>query len=153
MTANFKLDLSPSGISFIAGFEGFSAYWYVCPAGKMTIGYGHVRRAGEVIDAPVSKLFAMSLLRQDAHRAAACIAAAVTLPLEQHQFDALTSLAFNIGAGAFERSTLLRKLNAGDEAGAADEFLKWVFAGKVRSPGLERRRAAERLLFLQGHYS
>ncbi len=71
----------------------------------------------------------------------------VRVPLKQHQFDALVSLSFNIGAGAFHRSTLLRKLNAGDVAGAAQQFHVWKWAGGRVQSGLIIRRAAERALF------
>ena len=75
------------------------------------------------------------------------VAKAVTVPLNQNQYDALTSLAYNIGTGAFQRSTLLRRLNAGDHAGAAEQFGVWVRSGGADSPGLIARRAAERRLF------
>ena len=72
---------------------------------------------------------------------------AVTVPLNQNQYDALTSLAYNIGTGAFQRSTLLRRLNAGDFTGAAEQFGVWVRSGGADSPGLIARRAAERRPF------
>jgi GH24 family phage-related lysozyme (muramidase) len=75
------------------------------------------------------------------------VANAVTVPLNQNQYDALTSLAYNIGTGAFQRSTLLRRLNAGDYPGAAEQFGVWVRSGGADSPGLIARRAAERRLF------
>ncbi|MRU22705.1 lysozyme, partial [Xylella fastidiosa subsp. multiplex] len=70
----------------------------------------------------------------------------VRVPLKQQQFDALVSLSFNIGVGAFHRSTLLRKLNAGDVAGAAEQFHVWKWAGDSIQQGLIIRRAAERAL-------
>lgn len=75
------------------------------------------------------------------------VANAVTVPLNQNQYDALTSLAYNIGTGAFQRSTLLRRLNAGDYAGAGEQFGVWARSGSAASPGLIARRAAERRLF------
>ncbi|TVS40518.1 lysozyme, partial [Xylella fastidiosa subsp. multiplex] len=74
------------------------------------------------------------------------------VPLKQHQFDALVSLSFNIGACAFHRSTLLRKLNAGDVAGAAQQFHVWKWAGGRVQSGLIIRRAAERALFEGGDW-
>jgi lysozyme len=65
----------------------------------------------------------------------------------QHQFDALVSFVFNVGAHAFRHSTLLAKLNRGDARGAGEEFERWVYAGGQVSPGLARRRKAERALF------
>jgi lysozyme len=76
------------------------------------------------------------------------VSAAVTVPLNDNEFGALTSFTFNLGIGNLKSSTLLKKLNAGDRAGAADEFGKWVNAGGKPLPGLVKRRAAERALFL-----
>ena len=66
----------------------------------------------------------------------------------QSQYDAMISFTFNLGPGNLRSSTLLKKLNAGDRAGAADEFLKWTKAGGKTLPGLVKRREAERALFL-----
>ncbi|KQD16250.1 lysozyme [Acinetobacter baumannii] len=71
------------------------------------------------------------------------------MPLTQNQFDALVSLAYNIGSGAFKGSTLLKLLNKGDYKGAADQFLVWNKAGGKVMKGLVRRREAERALFLK----
>lgn len=75
------------------------------------------------------------------------VANAVTVPLNQNQYDALTSLAYTIGTGAFQRSTLLRRLNAGGYAGAGEQFGVWVRSGGADSPGLMARRAAGRRRF------
>lgn len=72
----------------------------------------------------------------------------VRVKLTQGQFDALVSFTYNLGARSLSTSTLLRKLNAGDYAGAADEFLRWNKAGGKVLNGLTRRREAERALFL-----
>ena len=74
------------------------------------------------------------------------------VPLNQAQFDALVSFAFNLGAGALETSTLLKKLNAGKYAAVPQEFEKWVKAGGKTLPGLVRRRTAEAQLFEKGVY-
>jgi lysozyme len=73
----------------------------------------------------------------------------VHVPLTQNQFDALVSFVFNLGVGNFRTSTLLKKLNAGDNDGAAQEFGRWIHAGGKALPGLVRRREAERALFLK----
>ena len=73
---------------------------------------------------------------------------AVTVPLSQNQFDALVSLAYNIGTNAFSKSTLVKKLNANDNRAAADQFDVWVNAGGKRMQGLVNRRAKEKALFL-----
>lgn len=72
----------------------------------------------------------------------------VKAKLTQGQFDALVSFAYNVGSRALSTSTLLKKLNAGDIKGAADEFLRWNKAGGKVMNGLTRRREAERALFL-----
>ena len=76
----------------------------------------------------------------------------VKVPLTQTYFDALASLIFNIGVNAFKRSTLLKLLNVGKYIQAADEFLKWRKAGGKVVKGLEKRREAERRLFVDGVY-
>ncbi len=72
----------------------------------------------------------------------------VTTPINQSQFDALVSLAFNIGVNALAKSTLLKLLNNKDYAGAASQFGRWVYANKKRLPGLVKRREDEKQLFL-----
>ena len=74
---------------------------------------------------------------------------AVTVPLNQNQFDALVSLTYNIGPSAFSKSTLVKKLNAGDIRGAAEQFDVWVNAGGKRMQGLVNRRAKENEVFLK----
>ena len=69
--------------------------------------------------------------------------------LNQNQFDALASFCFNVGLGAFEKSTMFSRLKAGDLHGAATQFARWVNAGGKPLPGLVKRRAAERDLFLK----
>ena len=86
------------------------------------------------------------ILAQDLAQFERAVEAAVAVPLADHEFDALVSLAFNIGAEAFSRSTLVRRLNAGDRAGAAEAFLMWANAGG--KPILLGRRKAERKQFL-----
>jgi lysozyme len=77
----------------------------------------------------------------------ACVNRAVTVPITQHQFDALVDFAFNAGRGNLLKSTLLKKINLEDFAGAAVQFGLWVYAGGVEQPGLVRRRAAEAAMF------
>jgi len=147
-----ELKLSMEGAAFIAGFEGFRATAYACPAGKPTIGYGHVIQPGEYFEA-VSKSQAMVLLQRDADREAAPVARCLKVDLPQHRQDALISLAFNCGGRAISRSTLVKKLNGGLTDEAAAEFLRWNKIARVESRGLARRRAAERRLFLTGEYA
>ena len=142
---------SSNGLALIQEFEGFRARAYICPAGVLTIGYGstgkHVTR-GQVI----TEAEAVELLKKDSVRFEAAVNA-LGLQLTQNQFDALVSLAFNIGVGNFAKSTLVRRLKAGDMKGAAAQFAVWNKA-RVKGvltalPGLTRRRAAEAALFVK----
>jgi lysozyme len=138
--------ISQRGIDLIKRFEGLRLKAYLCPASVWTIGYGstgpHVREG-----MAISERDAEDLLRSDLRRFEQGVAK-LAPDCSQGQFDALVSFAFNLGLGALRKSTLLRKHKAGDHAGAAAEFRKWVMAGGVRLKGLVRRRAAERDLYL-----
>ena len=133
---------------------GFAVYPYRCPAGKWTVGWGHVVSDGEDLDYPLTRAQADDLLRQDARKALGTVMARVTVSMTVAMRAALLCLVFNIGRYAFANSTLLRKINAGDYAGAAEQFGRWNKATdphtgqKVTLDGLTRRRAAERALFL-----
>lgn len=145
---------SPAALALIKEFEGFSAQPYLCPVGKKTVGFGHVIRDGEKFKFPLSEASAEELLALDARRFASGVTRAVKILLQQREFDALVSFAFNVGLSAFLGSTLLRKLNEGDTAGAAQQFLRWnkgtnpTTGEKEPLAGLTRRREAERALFL-----
>ena len=134
-------------IALIKTFEGFRAKPYLCPAGKPTIGYGHTRNV-RMTDQPISECVALKLLREDVADVAAGILARVLVPLTQGQFDALISFTYNVGVGNLSSSTLLKRLNADDYSGAADELLRWDKAGGKSLPGLRARRRAERERFL-----
>ncbi len=138
---------SERGLFLIKEFEGFSAQVYICAGGKRTIGYGHVLVDGEEYPMGVSIIEADELLRLDVEEAERAVCRLVVVGLSQGRFDALVSFVFNLGAGALARSTLLKKLNAGDVSGAAKEFLRWDRAGGKQMAGLSRRRAAEMALF------
>ncbi len=144
--ATHATSLSQSGLNLIKSFEGLRLTAYRDPGGVLTIGYGHTGsdvKPGEHI----TQARAEALLRSDTGWAQAAVRRDVKVPLTQGQFDALTSFTFNLGAGALGSSTLLKKLNAHDYAGAQKEFGKWVHAGGQVLPGLVRRRAAEAKLF------
>lgn len=141
---------SERGLSLIRKYEGFSCVPYRCPAGTLTIGYGHAIVTGEEFPASgISQKIAENILKQDVSVAEEAIVKFVTAGLSQNQFDALTSFIYNIGSKAFEKSTLLRLLNEGKPEDAAAEFPKWIYAGKVAQTGLIRRRAAEKQLFME----
>ena len=142
--------ISRQGLDLICRFEGFSPIIYMCPAGYPTIGYGHLiteANKEQFLDG-VDEDEALDLLRKDVAVAERAVLRLISVPLTQGQFDALVSFTYNLGAQSLSTSTLLRKLNAGDYAGAADEFLRWNKAGGKVLTGLTRRREAERDLFL-----
>ena len=136
--------------ALIRQFEGCKLSAYTCPAGKETIGYGHVLKPHE--PKQITKEQAERLLDIDCAIALLHIRKHVKISLSEKQTEALVSFVFNIGAGNFETSTLLKKLNCGDIRGAGEEFLRWNKArvnGKMTElAGLSRRRKAERELFL-----
>ena len=139
--------ISEQGLALIRQSEGFSAETYICPAGKTTIGYGHVVRPNERFPDGIDKEEAENILQQDVTETEQAVSRLATVELSQNQFDALVAFAYNIGVGAFEKSTLLRLLNDGDMAAAAGEFGRWVYAGDKKLDGLVRRRSLETALF------
>ena len=145
---------SARGIDLIKQLEGFSAKAYRCPAGKLTIGYGHVLTPSPLEGEGWGEGYTMSgsqaeaLLSLDIERVESAIARLVRVPLSQNKFDALISLIYNIGIGAFSRSILLKKLNKGNFSAAADEFDRWIYVNKAISAGLQSRRKFEKTLFI-----
>lgn len=141
------MTVSAAGIALIKRFEGFRAQAYRDSVGIWTIGYGHTG-ADVTANLSIDVTQADALLQADLAEATTAVISLVKVPLQQPQFDALTSFAFNLGAKALAGSTLLRKLNTSDYLGAAAEFERWSHAGARVLPGLLRRRIAERTLFL-----
>jgi lysozyme len=142
------MKISIQGIALIKQFEGCKLKAYQDSVGIWTIGYGHTGadvKAGLVI----SQEKADALLQQDTERFVSGTNKLLGKVIPQAQFDALVSFAYNVGLMALGKSTLLRKLRAGDILGAANEFPRWNKAGGRVLAGLTRRRAAERQLFLQ----
>lgn len=140
---------SAAGLEFISQEEGIVLHVYLDPVGIPTIGVGHVLRPGESFPNGITKEQALQLLAQDVGIAEHAVKSNTKVPLNQNQFDALVSFVFNCGGGAYKTSTLLKKLNAGDYQGAADELLRWVYSAGKKLPGLVARRKRERALFLK----
>lgn len=138
----------PQGLDLIKSFEGVRYKRYQDVVGKWTIGYGHLIVPGDVFVEPINPGAAIALLKKDLCRTEQGVNQAVRSPITQHQFDALVSFTFNLGIGSLKKSRLLRLLNLGDLKGAADQFLVWNKAGGKVVEGLNRRRKAERALFL-----
>jgi lysozyme len=144
--------MKTKNIDTIFRFEGFESQPYLCPAGIPTIGYGSTRYADgtkvTLNDEPITHDDAIELLYATITPFEDAIHKNVIAPINQNQFDALVSFVYNVGAGNFAKSTLLKKLNKADYQGAGDEFLRWNRAGGKVLNGLTKRRDAERALFL-----
>jgi lysozyme len=141
-----------AGLALIMTSEGEVRKTYIDPAGIPTACYGHTGpeiKLGQYY----SKQQCIDLLKSDADKHARGVLKCTRVPLNQNQFDALTSFTFNVGVGNYCKSTLARKLNRGDYRGAAMEFPRWNKAtvrGKLTVlRGLTTRRAAEQALFLK----
>ena len=146
-----QMVVSLFGVDIICGFEGKRLAAYDDGVGVWTIGFGttvypngiKVKKGDTCTEAQ-----AKAYMAHDLKKFEATVNKAVTVQLNQNQFDALVSLAYNIGTNAFSKSTLVKKLNANDIRGAADQFDVWVNAGGKRMQGLVNRRAKEKALFL-----
>ncbi|MCL6417029.1 lysozyme [Aestuariirhabdus sp. Z084] len=134
--------ITQDGIDLIKRFEGFSSTVYICPAGYPTIGYGHLVRSGESYT-EISETEAEELLRKDVESAERAVLRLVNVPLTDGQFDALVSFTFNLGSGAFQRSTLRRKVNRQAHAEVPAQLMRWVWAGGRKLKGLVNRRKSE----------
>ena len=167
-------DVPADAVELIKSFEGIpdgdpatvNIDAYLCPAGVWTIGWGHalvdngaqlkgtanLPRARALYPGGITRAQAQALLAADLIPRGASVLNLARTALSDGQFGALIAFVFNVGAANFGASTLLRKLNAGDVAGAADQFLAWDKArvDGVLKPlaGLTRRRKAERAMFL-----
>lgn len=151
-------ELSETGIKFITAKEGKRSKMYKDSVGIWTIGVGHAiskdeNEARRLFPRDLSELEIEQLLRKDLERFCRAVEASVSIGINDNQFAALVSLAFNIGVTAFTQSTLVKHLNLGKFAEAANQFLVWnkgtVNGQKVVIQGLSNRRAAEKELFLK----
>ena len=136
---------SKQGIELIKSFEGLRLRAYVCPAGVLTIGWGHTKgvKAGMVIDLAEAE----RMLADDIAIAERCVNCDAD-SLNQNQFDALVSFVFNVGTANYKKSTLRKKVLANpNDTAIADEFGRWKYANKIVLPGLVRRRKAESDLY------
>jgi lysozyme len=143
---------SKNCIDLIKEFEGFSDRPYLCPAKKWTIGYGNTfypnGLAVKQTDPQITRDRAIQLLTVMVDRFAEQVHKLIKVPITQNQFDALVSLAYNIGIGNFRNSTLLRKLNLKENnAVLTAQINRWNRANGQIMAGLTRRRKAEAQLF------
>lgn len=142
---------SAKGRALIEQREGVRLKAYLDSVGVLTIGCGHTSVAGPPHVVPglvITQAQCDEILSRDLVKFETAVDEAVNVTLDDHEFDALVSLAFNIGGHAFAKSTLVRRLNARDRDGAANAFLAWNKGGGKVIPGLTTRRQAERLQFL-----
>jgi lysozyme len=144
--------LDDNGYKLIQGFEGLSLVPYLCSAKKATIGWGNIFYPSGIKvtmqDKPISLATANWMFRTIADRFAVDVDKLIKANLNQNQFNAITSLAYNIGIGALSKSTLLKKVNINpSDPTIANEFAKWnKVSGKVVN-GLTKRRAVEAKLY------
>ena len=142
------MKLNSSGYLLITEFEGFSAKPYLCSAKIPTIGYGSTYYSDgkrvTMLDKEITKHQALEIFKTIADRFASKVSKLVTSPLNQNQFNALVSLAYNIGTGNFASSTILKKVNKNhNDTSIALEFKKWNKVNKKEVAGLTRRRINE----------
>ena len=144
--------VSTDCIRLIAEFEGFSAKPYCCPPGSPTIGYGATRytdgTAVELTDPAIDKTAAEALLKTQLRGYEQGVERYAVRELNQNQFDALVSFAFNVGLGNLKRSSLMRTVNRNpQDPSISDMFKRWVFADGKLLQGLQNRRAEEAELY------
>lgn len=154
-----ELQLSSRGAQFIQSFEkgprgeapALSRYASL-EGGADTIGYGHKIRAGEAFPGPITKERVDELFQSDLAYPQQLVRNNVRVPLSQAEYDALVSLGYNVPGALRGTSEMVKRLNAGDYAGAASEMLRWNHIGKRPAAGLTERRGRESEIFLRGNY-
>ncbi len=141
--------MSDRGRELLAAWEGVRLKPYRCAAGKPTIGVGHVMSKEEQIGYAngISQDVAMRIFRDDLRPVERAVEGAVNVGLKQHEFDALVSFTFNVGAAAFRASTLLRRLNNMEYQTIPSELMKWRRANGSVCKGLVARREREAALW------
>jgi lysozyme len=148
------MKLSPAGARALKDREGPNGQpalvGYADDNGTPTFGYGTIE--GAVVGKVYTEEECDAAFDQASVWVGECIDKNVTVSLTQGQYDALFSFVYNIGSGAFEKSTLLKKLNKGDYASVPAEMLKWTISGGVKDPGLVNRRNSEGGQWVQGAY-
>ncbi len=137
---------SDNGLGLTKKFEGLRLSAYADQVGVWTIGYGHTGQ-GVHAGLTITQDQADAFLESDVAGSVACVNRLVTSEINQNQFDALVDFVFNLGCASLASSTLLRYVNSGDFADAAEQFQRWDHAGGVVVPGLLQRRQAEATLF------
>ncbi len=146
------MTVNQATIDLIKKWEGFRAAAYQDPVGVWTIGYGTTAAAGVGITPKagmtITEAQAEEYLRKAVDKFAAAIRPKITTPINDNEFGAFVSLAYNIGPGAFAKSSALKHFNAGNKTKAAEAIMLWNKAGGKVLQGLVNRRNEERALFL-----
>jgi lysozyme len=145
------MKVTEEGLALIRQSEGLRLASYRDAVGVWTIGYGHTSAAGEPLVSPgqkITKEEADAILRRDVEKFSVGVRTMLKRRLADQQFSALVSFAYNVGLGAFRKSSVLQAVNAGDDAGVPQRLSLWVKAGGRTLPGLVKRRAAEASLYM-----
>ena len=143
------MKISDNGLAVIKKFEGLRLESYMCPSSVATVGYGHTH--GVKLGMTITEEQADEFLKHDVESFEQCVSTYTNVKVNQNEFDALVSFAFNVGCGAYKDSTLRRLLNEGqDKKVVAEQFGRWVKGADGQPlPGLVTRRQAEKDLFLE----
>ena len=144
---------SINGINLIKQFEGCRYSPYRDSIGLWTVGYGHLIGDGKSLPSGDNRVFTQKeiddFLVNDLVHVESGISVLIRVPITQNQFDALCSFCYNLGVGTLQKSTLLKDINSSLWDAAANDILKFHFAGGVSLPGLVKRRQAEHDLFIK----
>lgn len=140
------MTINQAGLNLIKSFEKCILRVYLDQVGLETVGFGH--RTSLPVGRGITAEDAEKLLLEDLRRFEACVNEGLTCAVGENEFSAMVAFAFNVGARAFTNSTLLKLVNLGKIREAAAQFDRWCMAGGKPSLGLQRRRAAEKALFL-----
>lgn len=141
-------EVNQAGRNLTTVFEGIRLIPYKDTAGNWTWGIGHKQQPGEQVPEVITQEECNQLFEKDLSYAASTVEKLVTENLTNNQFAALTDFVFNLGSARFASSTLLADLDDNDISDAIGEFTRWIYAAGKPSVGLEKRREAEKTLFL-----
>lgn len=134
-------------VAMVTEFEGYDPNPYLDPIGVLTVCYGHT--GPDIIPTKTyTKAECKALLEKDLAIVAKAVNPLIKVSIPDYTRAALYSFTYNVGTGAFSRSTLLKKLNAGDQTGACNELKRWIYAGGVKWKGLMTRREVEKAVCL-----
>jgi len=147
------MNVNKQGIQLVKSFEGCFLNAYLCPAKVWTIGYGSTKYTnGKSVKQgdKITQQEAETLLSDTLDEFSKGVSKLIKVELNDNQFSALVSFAFNLGVGALSKSTLLKKVNSNpNDKTIEQEFMKWVNAGGKKLNGLVRRRTAESKLYFE----